>query len=180
MSLALLAIAAVCVVNPARVRAALPLREAPLVGALGAALAWVALVPAAALADAVLDSIHVASSTLRMAVGLVLVLQGLVLVVTRSPQAEPALPGRRAALVPVAFPVLLTPGLGLLAVSGALDRSAPVALAVLGAALALVPLAGCARASAVAMRAFDALARVTAAILVAGGAALVMNGVFDL
>ena len=134
MSLALLALAALCVVNPARVRAALPRQETVLVGGLGAGVAWLALVPLVALADAVIDAAQVASSTLRMAVGVVLVLQGGWAMVTRAPSAEPALAGRRAALVPVAFPVLLTPGLGLLAVSGAFDRTAPVALAVIGGA----------------------------------------------
>lgn len=180
MTLALLAVAALCAVNPARARAALPPREPALVGALGAALTWLALVPAAALADAVVEGIQVASSTLRMAVGAVLVLQGLVVMIGGAPRAEPALPGRRAAIVPVAFPVLLTPGLGLLAVSAALDRSAPVGLAVLGGALALVPLAGLARTSAVTVRVFDALGRVAAAVLVVSGAALLMNGVYDL
>ena len=76
----------------------------------------------AALADAAIDGAAVASSTLRMATGLVLVLQGGLAFVTGAPRAEPSLPGRRAALVPVAFPVLLTPGLALLTVSGALEE----------------------------------------------------------
>ena len=102
MSLALLVIAAVAVVNPARVRAALPRVDTALVAAVGAALTWIALLPLAALADAVIDGASVASSTLRMATGLVLVLQGGLALVTGAPRPEPALPGRRAALVPVA------------------------------------------------------------------------------
>ena len=110
MSLTLLVIAAVAVVNAPRVRTALPRVETVLVAGVGAALTWVVLVPLAALADAVIDGAAVASSTLRMATGLVLVLQGGLAFVTGAPRAEPSLPGRRAALVPVAFPVLLTPG----------------------------------------------------------------------
>lgn len=180
MSLALLALAALCVVNPARVRSALPREETALVAVLGAGLTWLALVPLVILADAVLDAAQVASSTLRMAAGLVLVLQGGWAMVTRPPRPEPALPGRRAALVPVAFPVLLTPGLGILAVSGALDRSAPVLLAVTAGALATVPLVGGVQASALSPRVLAGLGRATAAVLVVTGLGLVMNGLFDI
>jgi small neutral amino acid transporter SnatA (MarC family) len=180
MSLALLALAALCAVNPARTQAALPRQEPARVAALGATLAWAALIPVVALADAALDAAQVASSTLRMAAGVVLVLQGAVAVLTRGPGPEPALPGRRAALVPVAFPVLLTPALALLALSGALDRSAPVALAVLGAALAAVPLLGAIAMSPVRQKVVDGLGRLAAAGLVVSGMALLMNGIFDL
>lgn len=180
MSLALLALAALCAVNPARVRSALPREETVRVGALGAGLAWLALVPLVVLADAVLDAAQVAASTLRMAAGIVLVLQGGWVMVTRPPRPEPALPGRRAALVPVAFPVLLTPGLGVLTVSGALDRAAPVVLAVIAGALATVAVVGGVRASALSPRVLDGLGRVTAAVLVVAGLGLLMNGLFDI
>jgi small neutral amino acid transporter SnatA (MarC family) len=180
VTLALLALAALCVVNPARARSALPPREPVVVGALGASVTWAALVPVATLADAVLDVAQVASSTLRMAVGVVLVLQGGVTVLTRGPGPDPALPGRRAALVPVAFPVLLTPGLAFLALAGALDRSAPVTLAVVAGALAAVPLVGGVRVSPVRLKVLDGLGRLTAAALVAVGVALLVNGLYDL
>lgn len=151
-----------------------------LVGALGATLGWLALVPVAAVADAALQTAHVAGSTLRMAGGVVLVLQGAWAVITGPPRAEPALPGRRAAMVPVAFPVLLTPGLGLLTLSGALDRSAPVSLTVMAAALAVVPAVACVRASALSLEVLDGLGRLTAAVLVVSGLGLLMNGVFDI
>jgi small neutral amino acid transporter SnatA (MarC family) len=179
VSLVLLALGALCVVNPARVRSALPPRQPALMGALGAALTWTALVPMVALADAVLDAAQVASSTLRMAVGVVLVLQGGATVLTRSPGPDPALPGRRAALVPVAFPVLLTPGLAFLALAGALDRSAPVTLAVVAGALAAVPVVGGVPVSPVRLKVLDGLGRLTAAALVAVGVALLVNGLYD-
>jgi small neutral amino acid transporter SnatA (MarC family) len=134
----------------------------------------------AALADAVIDGASVASSTLRMATGLVLVLQGGLALVTGAPRAEPALPGRRAALVPVFFPVLLTPGLALLTISGALDRSAPQAVAVAAAALAMVPLVALVRATPVHAKVLDGLGRLTGAVLLLSGLALLMNGVFDI
>jgi hypothetical protein len=180
VNLTLLAIAALCAVNPARARPALPADDAVIVGALGAALTWLALLPIVALADAALDAAQVASSTLRMGVGVVLVLQGAWTMLTPLPRAEPALDGRRAALVPVAFPVLLTPAVGLLAVAGALDRSAPVTAAVLGAALLLVPIVALVRPSSLRSTVLGGMARLTAAVLVAAGIALVMDGLFDL
>jgi small neutral amino acid transporter SnatA (MarC family) len=180
VSLALLAFAAVCVVNPARVRPTLAQREPVVLGALGAALTWATLVPVVALADTVLDALQVADTTLRMAAAVVLVLQGTWALLTPLPGAEPALPGRRAALVPVAFPVLLTPGLALLALSGALDRSAPVAWALLGAVLVLVPAVGRVRTSPLRLKVLDGLGRLTGGLLIAAGVALLMNGLYDL
>jgi small neutral amino acid transporter SnatA (MarC family) len=183
MTVSLLLAAVVAAVNPLRVRAALPDRAPAVVAALGALVTWVALLPAAALASSVLDVVSVAPSTMRMGVGVVLLLQGAVGVVTGAPGAEPALAGRRAALVPVAFPVTLTPGLALLVVAASVDRSAPVALAALAGGLVLLPVlavvwprpAPPARA-----RALDAAGRLLAGGLVAVGVALLVDGLFDL
>lgn len=180
MSLTLLVIAAVAVVNAPRVRTALPRVETVLIAGVGAALTWAVLVPLAALADAAIDGAAVASSTLRMATGLVLVLQGGLAFVTGAPRAEPSLPGRRAALVPVAFPVLLTPGLALLTVSGALDRAGPQTVAVMAGALAMVPLIAFVRVTPVTLKVLDGLGRLTGAVLLLSGLALLMNGVFDI
>ena len=183
MSLALLSLAAFAVVNPARLRPALPEREAGLVGALGVAIAWLALLPLAAFADPILGGLQGAGSTLRMAAGVVLGLQGAVAVLSGPPRREPALAGRGAALVPVAFPLTLTPGLALLVLSAAVDRSAPVALAVQAAALLTVPVLAAVSpwaGSAPAGRVLDGLGRITGAALVVGGLGLVLNGVFDI
>ena len=181
MSLALLVIAAVSVVNGPRVRAALPERDPVLVGALGAVVGWVVLVPLAAGAGLLLDPVVLAASTVRMAAGVVLLVQGGVALVLPSPRPEPSLPGRRAALVPVAFPVTLTPGLGLLAVSGALDRSAPVALAAVAAALTTIPILALVRStgSPLRTRALAGVARLTSGALILCGAGLLVNGLFD-
>jgi small neutral amino acid transporter SnatA (MarC family) len=183
MSLALLGLAAVAVVNPARLRAALPEREAGLVGALGVAIAWLALLPLAAFADPILGALQVAGSTLRMAAGVVLGLQGAVAVLSGPPGLEPALAGRRAALMPVAFPLTLTPGLAMLVLSASVDRSAPVALAVQAGALVTVPVLAAVSPSAgspSARRVLDGLGRLTGAVLVLSGLGLVLNGVFDI
>lgn len=182
MSLALLALAALAVINPARVRLALPQRDHVLVGALGAALAWLMLVPTVLAARLLLDQVDIAASTLRMGVGVLLLLQGAAVALAAPPHTEPGLPGRRAALVPVAFPVTLTPGLGGLAVSASVDHPAPVALAVLALALATIP--GLALISSqeppVRRRVLTAVGRATGALLLVSGVALLMNGVFDI
>ncbi len=183
MSLVLLCLAAVAVVNPARLRPALPTREAGLVGALGVGIAWLALVPLAVLADPILDGLQVAGSTLRMAAGVVLGLQGAAAVLSGPPRQEPALAGRRAALVPVAFPLALTPGVALLILSAAVDRSAPVALAVQAGAMLTVPLLAAVTpgaAAAPAARVLDGVGRITGGALVLSGLGLVLNGLFDI
>jgi small neutral amino acid transporter SnatA (MarC family) len=183
MTLALLVVAAVCVVNPARVRSALPEDEAPLIAALGAAVALLALVPVAAAADPLVGALGLTTSTARMAVGVVLVVLGVVGVAAPPPQPEPRLPGRAAALVPIAFPVVCTPGLFLLVLSGSLDRSAPVALGVTALVLATIPALAVvlpARPSPVQQRVTRAAGIVLAGVLVLSGLGLVMDGVFDL
>jgi small neutral amino acid transporter SnatA (MarC family) len=181
--LALAVLAAVLVVNAPRVRAALPDDDRLAVGALGAAVSLAALAVVAGLADPVADGLHLTASTIRMGVGAVLVLQGAAALLLSPPSAEPRLPGRAAALVPVAFPVLLTPGLGLLGLSMSLDRSAPVAVAVLAGALATVVVVaglGSGRSGSVRPRMLRATGALLGAGLVLAGVALVIDGLFDL
>lgn len=182
MSLALLVFAAVCVVNPFRVRAAVPSDDPVRIAAGGATLAWVGVAVVAVISDVLLDTEAFPASTVRMALGVVAVLQGGWTLVGRLPTPEPRLPRRRAALVPVAFPVILTPGLGLLAASAALDRSVPVALGVLAGALASVPALAWAgrdeRETSARLR--GGAARLLAGGLVLAGVALLINGVYDL
>ena len=117
-----------------------------------------------------------------MAAGAVLAAQGVVTALLPLPKPEPRMEGRRAALVPVAFPTLLTPAIGLLAVSGSLDRSGPVTVAVLAGALATVP------ALALAVPSTDGAGRqlqrgagaLAAAVLVLTGIGLVFDGIFDI
>jgi small neutral amino acid transporter SnatA (MarC family) len=183
VSLLLLVVAAVAVVNAPRAWSAVPGGEPALIGALGAALALAPLVVVAAFAHPIVDALELTPPTLRMAAGTVLAVQGVVTMVARSPAAEPRLAGRRAALVPMAFPVLITPGLGLLAVSGSLDRSAPTTAVVLAAALATVPALAAARGPtdppAAPERAIRAAAALLAAAAVVAGLGLVANGLFD-
>jgi small neutral amino acid transporter SnatA (MarC family) len=181
VSLALLVLASVATVNAPRSVWALPLGPLRLrVAALGAALAWSVLVPFASFADPLLDLVRISPATARMAEGLLLGVTGILLLAWPPPAAEPALAGIRAAAVPVAFPVLVTPALGLLAVSGATDRSSPVTLAVLAVALVTVPLLAIWLPGARGRRVLTGLRLVLSATLVPLGAALVVNGLFDI
>jgi small neutral amino acid transporter SnatA (MarC family) len=184
MTVSLLVLAALAAVNAPRARGALPEEDGATIAAVGALAALVALVPIAAVAGPLTDWLRVPSSTARMGVGVVLAVVGLAdVLVTPDPAPEPRLPGRRAALVPIAFPVLLDPGLGFLVLAGSLDHG--VAVAVAGAAVGLVTLPLSAlllppARSAVAQRVQRALAAVVAAGLVAAGIALLIDGMFDL
>lgn len=183
MSLALALLAALLAVNPPRVRSALPDEDRVRIGALGAVACLAALAVVAALADPLVGGLHLIGSTVRMATGAVLGVQGAAVLFLRPPAPEPRLAGRAAALVPIAFPVLLTPGLGLLALSASLDRSAPVAVVVLAAGLATVPLVAPVRIGApgsLGPRLLRAASVVCGGGLVLAGVALLVNGLFDL
>ncbi len=148
----------------------------------GSAVAGVALVPVALLAEPVLDVLDISAPTARIAVGLLLVVSGIVTFGWPPPKPEPALPGRRAALVPVAFPTLLTPGLTLLVMIAAVDLGILVTLLVTAAALATLPLTALVMGSKtgpVPWRVRWGLALLCCGLLVLAGFGLLFDGVFD-
>ena len=179
MNLLLLVVAAVAAVSAPRAQSALPNHGRVRAAAEGALVALAAAALLAALAGALADAVDLADPTVRMATGTVLAAQGIVAMLLPLPRSEPRLAGRAAALVPVAFPTLLTPALGLLAVSGSLDRSAPTTVGALLVALATVPLVArlVPQPSARSMRALGAL---LGAVLVVTGIGLVFDGIFDI
>ena len=65
--------------------------------------------------DPLLDALDVSEPSFRIAAGIVAALAGAVDLFRRPPAPEPALPGWRAALVPVAIPVVARPALLVLA-----------------------------------------------------------------
>lgn len=182
MPLFLFVVAALCAVNAPRVRTVLaPTPEATAVAALGAAISAAVLALFAVLADPLLDLVHISSPSFRIATGLLLLATGILAFGGPGPTPDPALPGRRAALVPVAFPTLLTPGVAALTVSGSVDHSAPCAFVVAAVALATLPLlVATAPESPVRRRVLDGLARVLAGVLVIAALGLLMDGVFDI
>jgi len=148
----------------------------------GSLVAGVLLVPVALLAAPVLDLLDISAPTARIAVGLLLVVSGIVTFGWPPPKPEPALPGRRAALVPVAFPTLLTPGLTLLVVVASVDLGILVTLVVTAAALATLPLAALLlgqKTGPVPYRVRWGLALLCCGLLVLAGFGMLFDGVFD-
>jgi small neutral amino acid transporter SnatA (MarC family) len=136
VSFAFLAFAFVAAVNPCRVRLVLPERRAAV--ALGALLALGAVAGIAVLGGALLDALDISPESFRLGAALVLALEGARALLFGRPGAEPELAGLLAAAVPVAFPLLLTPGVVALAVAAGGDDVEAEAVGALALALALV------------------------------------------
>jgi small neutral amino acid transporter SnatA (MarC family) len=150
------------------------------VAAVGGALAAFAVCIAAALGNPVLDAVDVSQPSFRIAAGLIALAVGAVDVFRRPPSPEPALPGWRAALVPVAFPLVARPTLLVLALGAGADRSALLAAAamVVGVA-ALSGLAAWYPPDGPRARALRWTARLLSVALVACGGILVIDGLLD-
>ena len=136
MTFAFLLFAFVAAVNPCRQRLVMPERLA--VVALGCLLALGAVACIAALGGALLEGLDISPESFRLGAALVLALEGARFLLFARPGAEPELAGLKAALVPVAFPLLLTPGVVALAVAAGGDDVEPEAVGALAIALALV------------------------------------------
>jgi small neutral amino acid transporter SnatA (MarC family) len=133
MTFGFLVFALVAAVNPCRLRLVLPRRREAV--ALGTLLALGAFAAIAALGGELLDALDISPESFRLGAALVLGLEGARAFVFARPAAEPELAGLKAGLVPVAFPLLLTPGVVALAVVDGVEAEAVGALAL---ALALV------------------------------------------
>jgi small neutral amino acid transporter SnatA (MarC family) len=147
---------------------------------LGGAAGALLVLAASAVAPPLLDALDVSDPSFRTAAGIVAVVAGVADLFRRSPRPEPALPGRRAALVPVAVPLVARPALLVLALGAGADRGilpSTVAMAIGMAALAaLVAVEAAAGHRA---RRLRWIARLLAAGLIAGGIMLIIHGVFD-
>jgi small neutral amino acid transporter SnatA (MarC family) len=117
--------------------------------------------------------LDVSEPSFRIAAGLVALLAGAADVFRRPPAAEPALNGRRAALIPIAFPVVARPALLVLALGAGADLGV---LACAGAMVAGVALLTALVARRPSDRAARRTARLLAVALVAGGAILALDG----
>ena len=135
MNLALAVVTAVAVANPFRIGAALPQRDRWPVAISGGLAAGAVLILVAAASRPLLDGLEVTAATAAIGAGAAVIVVGIRAVLARPPGPEPSLPGRRAALVPVAFPVLLDPGVALLVVAVSADRGTGPAVLVAVAAL---------------------------------------------
>jgi small neutral amino acid transporter SnatA (MarC family) len=171
-------------VNPFRLALALPRGErsarivtgaAALGGIAGAALA----VAAGFGVGLLLDALDISDASLRIAAGVVAAVVGIATLVLKPPSPIPALPGLRAALVPVAVPMVANAGLIGLAVSAFADRGPALVAAALAIAVGtLTVLAAFVLPEGVAGRVLGWAGRLTAAMLVVAAAQLVIDGMF--
>lgn len=145
-------------------------------GGAGAAAVLVAAFAGGWLADA----LDVSDSSLRIAAGVVGVIAGAVDLFRPAPSPEPALPGRRAWLVPVAVPLVIRPALLVLATSAAADHGAwLVVLGVVAAVGGLVALVSTTTPEGVSGRVLRWVSRLAAVALVAGSVLVIVNGILD-
>jgi small neutral amino acid transporter SnatA (MarC family) len=177
VSFGFLLLAFAAAVNPCRT--SLALLRSPAVLALGSLVALAAGAALAAAGSVLLETLDVSPESFQLAAGLVLVLEGVRALVLPRPADEPELPGLGAALVPVAFPLLLQPGVVVLALAAGADDVAGEAIGALAVALILVALAGIRPIGARGEALFTAGGRVLGALEIAAGAALAVDAIRD-
>jgi small neutral amino acid transporter SnatA (MarC family) len=175
----------VAALNPARAvfgipRAGRSPRDALDLAALGGALGGLLVCAVAALGGPLLDWLDVSDPSFRVAAGAVAAVGGAIDLFRRPPSPEPALAGWRAALVPVAIPLVARPILVVLALSAGADRGVLVAAAGMATGVALLSgLTAWWSVDGPGGRALRWASRLLAAVLVAGGVILAVDGVFD-
>ncbi len=175
--------ALVLALNPARAafgvpRAGRSQRDVLGVAAAGGLIGGLAVCAAAAAGDPLLDLLDVSEPSFRVAAGVVAAVAGVVDLFRRPPAPEPALPGWRAALVPVAIPVVARPALVVLALGAGAEQGVLLSAAAMALAVALLTglVAGW-PSEGPRGRALRWLARVLAVGLVACGVILTIDGI---
>ena len=171
--------------NPARAAFGIPRAgrspgTAAGLAAAGGLIGGIAVCAAAAVADPLLDALDVSEPSFRTAAGIVAILAGAADLFRRPPKPEPALAGRRAALVPVAIPLVARPALLVLALGAGADHD--VLLTAGAMALGVALLAGLTAAGTTEGprdRALRWAGRLLGAGLVACGVLLTIDGVLD-
>ena len=154
-------------------------RERTVVAAIGAAVGSVVLLAVAGVSDALLDAFDVSASAFRIPAGIVAAAAGAYAMFVRHRSDLPALPGRRAALVPVAVPLVVNAAAFLFAISAAADRGLPVVAVAIIAGSVLAVAATVAPADGVADRSLGLAARFTGSLLLLASVLLVIDGVFS-
>ena len=183
MNPGLLAAAYLAVVNVARTRLGLPEdgrgRARFGVAAAGAALAFGALAALAGWSGPLLRSLEITPETFRIAAGIALLVAGVGAMAVPRPAAEPPARGWRAALWPVAFPLILGPEVMALAVSTGTQEGVAATLWAGGAALAVLLGLGTLPRRPLPDRVLLWASRLLATMLVAVGVWLVVDGIRD-
>jgi small neutral amino acid transporter SnatA (MarC family) len=171
--------------NPARAAFGIPRagrspRDRIRVAALGGALGGLAVCAVAFVAGPLLGVLDVSDPSFRIAAGAVAVLAGVADFFRRPPQPEPALAGLRAALLPVAVPLVARPALLVVALGAGAERGGWVAAGAMAiGAGALAALTARWPADGSRLRVLRWAVRLTAAALVAAGVLLCVDGVYD-
>jgi small neutral amino acid transporter SnatA (MarC family) len=177
-------VALVAVANACRVALGVPRhdrspREVAVVAGTGAAAGALAVFLVSLASGPLLDALDVSAPAFRIAAGAVGAIAGAVAFVRPAPSPEPALPGRRAALVPVAVPLVAGPALIVVALGAHADRGAGVvALALVIAVVLAAVVATRVGVDGVRGRALRWATRATAAAAVVATVLLVIDGVF--
>jgi len=177
VSFGFLLFAFIAAVNPCRTRLALPASPAALV--LGSLIALGAGAALTVAGDILLETLDVSPESFRLAAGLVLTLEGLRALVLPRPAKEPELAGLGAALVPVAFPLLLQPGVVVLALAAGGEGVAGEGIGALAVALLVVGLVGITPFGARGEGLLAAGARILGTLEIAAGAALAVEAIRD-
>jgi small neutral amino acid transporter SnatA (MarC family) len=179
------AAALVLALNPARAAYGVPRAgRSPLtvvgVAAVGGAIGALAVCAAATAGGPLLEALDVSEPSYRIAAGIVAGLAGAADLFRRPPPPEPALAGWRAALIPVAIPVVVRPALLVLALGAGADRGVFVSAGAMAIGIALLTgLAAGSPTEGPGGRVLRWAGRLLAAALVACGAILAVDGVLD-
>jgi small neutral amino acid transporter SnatA (MarC family) len=179
------AIVLVVALNPARAAFGIPRagrspRDALGVAALGGVLGGLAVCGAAALGGPLLEALDVSEPSFRFAAGVVAAVAGAADLFRRPPPPEAALNGWGAVLVPVAIPLVARPALLVLALGEGAERGVLVAAGAMALAVALlIGLTAWGPTEGPRARSLRWASRLLAAILVACGGVLAVDGIFD-
>lgn len=138
MTTALIVLAGLAALDPFRGASASPAAERGRAGATAAAVVLVAVAASALVSGPLLDAVSVTGSSARIAAGVALTAVSLRDLFASPPGAEPGRVGVAAGLFPLAFPVVFTPAVALVAMAAAADRGVVVAVAGFLPGLALV------------------------------------------
>jgi small neutral amino acid transporter SnatA (MarC family) len=176
-------IALVAALNPARAAFGIPSnRGSPSalgLAALGGLVGGVGVCAVAALGGPLLDLLDVSEPSFRIAAGALAALGGIADLFRRPPGPEPALAGWRAALVPVAIPLVARPVLLVMALGAGADSSALLAAGSMAIAVGLLTGLTVWGTAGPRGRVVRWASRLLAAVLIACGVVLGADGVLD-
>jgi small neutral amino acid transporter SnatA (MarC family) len=175
----------VLALNPARAAFGVPRtgrspRTVAGLAAVGGLIGGLVVCAAATAGGPLLAAVDVSEPSFRIAAGMVGGIAGAADLLRRPPRPEPALAGWRAALIPVAIPVVARPALVVLALGAGADRGVLVSAGAMAMGIALLTgLAGGWPTEGPRGRFLRWAGRLLAAALVACGVVLAVDGVLD-